>query len=103
MKYRVLFHPHAEQELIEVHDYINEVASSERALAFLSGIRDFCLGFSTFPKRGTVRDDIMKGVRIVGYRRSVSIVFSVTSDAVLILGIFYGGRNITPDLLEGRD
>jgi len=86
-----------------LNSMIISITMPERALAFLSGIRDFCLGFSTFPKRGTIRDDITKGVRIVGYRRSVSIVFSVTSDAVLILGIFYGGRNITPDVLEDRD
>jgi plasmid stabilization system protein ParE len=59
MKYRVLFHPRAEQELVELHDYINDVASPERALAFMAGIRDYCLGFRPLPKRGTVRDDIM--------------------------------------------
>jgi toxin ParE1/3/4 len=59
MKYSVLFHPRAEQELVELHDYINDVASPERALAFMAGIRDYCPGFSTLPKRGTVRDDIM--------------------------------------------
>jgi toxin ParE1/3/4 len=65
--------------------------------------RDYCLGFSTLPKRGTVRDDIMNGVRIAGQRRSVSIAFSVTSHAALILGIFYGGRKIAPDVLDDRD
>ncbi|QND50710.1 type II toxin-antitoxin system RelE/ParE family toxin [Phyllobacterium sp. 628] len=103
MEYKVVFHPRAEQELVELYDYIHTNASAERAQAFLFGIREYCLSFSTFPKRGTVRDDVMKGVRIVGYRRNLSIAFAVTKDSVLILGIFYGGRNITTDLLEDRD
>ncbi|WP_319023043.1 hypothetical protein [Mesorhizobium sp. B1-1-8] len=44
----------------------------------------------------------MQGLRIVGYRRAVSIAFAVESERVLILGIFYGGRNITPELLGER-
>lgn len=103
MDYKVVFHPRAEQELVELYDYIHTNANFERAQAFLSGIRDYCLGFATFPKRGSIRDDIMEGVRIVGYRRSISIAFVVTLDRVLILGVFYGGRDITADLLQNRD
>lgn len=44
----------------------------------------------------------MPGLRIIGYRRAVSIVFAVDGERVLILGIFYAGRNITPELLEER-
>lgn len=44
----------------------------------------------------------MPGLRIVGYRRAVSIAFAVEGERVLILGIFYGGRNITTELLEER-
>ncbi|WP_281061431.1 MULTISPECIES: hypothetical protein [unclassified Mesorhizobium] len=40
----------------------------------------------------------MPGLRIVGYRRAASIAFAVESEQVLILG----GRNITPELFEGR-
>ncbi|MCZ8548777.1 hypothetical protein OOJ09_31925, partial [Mesorhizobium qingshengii] len=44
----------------------------------------------------------MPGLRIVGYRRAVSIAFAVEGERVLILGIFYAGHNITPELLEER-
>lgn len=44
----------------------------------------------------------MPGVRLVGYRRTVSIAFAIEGERVLILGIFYGGRNITPDLFKER-
>ncbi|WP_246673680.1 hypothetical protein [Mesorhizobium sp. B2-3-13] len=36
----------------------------------------------------------MPGLRIVGCRRWISIAFAVEGEQVLILGIFYAGRNI---------
>jgi toxin ParE1/3/4 len=103
MNYRILFHPRAEQDLIDLHRYIQESAGTLRALAYLSALKDFCMSLATFPKRGTVRDDIMQGIRIIGFKRTVSVAFLVKSDAVLILGVFYGGRNIAHDTFEDRD
>jgi toxin ParE1/3/4 len=102
MEYRIVFHPGAEIELEQLYDDIAERASPSIAWNFVAGIRDHCLGLSTFPQRGTERIEIMPGLRIVGYRRAVSIAFAVERERVLILGIFYAGRNITPELLEDR-
>jgi len=102
MEYRIVFHPNAEAELEQLYDSIAERASAAIAWNFVAGIRDCCLGLSTFPQRGTERVEIMPGLRIVGYRRAVSIAFAIEGERVLILGIFYAGRNITPELLEGR-
>jgi toxin ParE1/3/4 len=44
----------------------------------------------------------MPGLRIIGHRRAISIAFAVEGERVLILGIFYAARNITPELLEDR-
>ena len=102
MEYRIVFHASAEAELEQLYDDIAERASPAVAWDFVAGIRDHCLGLSTFPQRGTERVEIMPGLRIIGYRRAVSIAFAVDGERVLILGIFYAGRNITPELLEGR-
>lgn len=48
------------------------------------------------------RAEIMPGLRIIGYRRAVSIVLAVDGERAMILGIVYAGRNITPELLEER-
>ncbi|WP_411906262.1 type II toxin-antitoxin system RelE/ParE family toxin [Rhizobium mayense] len=69
---------------------------------YVSGIRQFLMELSTFPKRGTVRDDLVPGLRIIGYRRSVSIAFVVEEAHVLVLGVFYGGQDITLEALEER-
>lgn len=102
MDYQIVFHPKAESELEALYDDIAERASPAIAWNFVVGIREHCLDLSTFPQRGTERVEIMPGLRIVGYRRAVSIAFAVEGERVLILGVFYAGRNITPELLEER-
>ena len=103
MEYRVTFHPRAVRELHELADYIVEHGSAARAAVFVGRIRDYCLGFGTFPERGTLREDLGPGVRLVGFRRRVSITFAVRGDFVHILGIFYGGRNIDLGTIEDEE
>ena len=83
MEYRIVFHPKAEAELEQLYDDIADRASPAIAWNFIAGIRDHCLGLSTFPQRGTERVEIMPGLRIVGYRRAVSIAFAVEGERVL--------------------
>lgn len=102
MDYRIVFHPAAEAELEQLYDDIAERASPVIAWNFVADIKDHCFGLSTFPRRGTERIEIMPGLRVIGFRRAVSIAFAVENEQVLILGIFQAGRNITPELLEDR-
>ncbi|TIW00266.1 MAG: type II toxin-antitoxin system RelE/ParE family toxin [Mesorhizobium sp.] len=78
----MVFHPEAESELQALCDDIAGRASPSIVWNFVVGVRDHCLGLSTFPQRGTERLEIMP----------------VESEQVLILG----GRNITLELFEGR-
>ena len=56
----------AEAELGQLYDDIAERASPAIAWNFVVGIRNHCLGLSTFPQRGAERVEIMPGLRIVG-------------------------------------
>lgn len=89
----VIFTPLAERHIDSLHDYITTHASEARADSYVSRIVDFCNGFTTFPQRGTKRDDILPGLRITGFERRVTIAFILTPEAVLIEGIFYGGQD----------
>jgi toxin ParE1/3/4 len=100
---RVVFHPRARRDLEELYDYIAEQGSPRQGGAFIDRIKTYCLDFSTFPERGMRRDDIAPGIRVVGFRRRVSITFSVTDREVWILGIYYGGRNFGPPSLDEPD
>ena len=97
---RVIFTPLAERHINSLHDYIAEHASEERADGYVGRIVDFCKGLSTFPLRGAQRDDLLSGLRVTGFERRVTIAFIVTADAVLIEGIFYGGRDFEAEFRD---
>jgi toxin ParE1/3/4 len=54
----------------------------------------YCLGFATFPERGTRRDDLRPGLRTIGFGRRVTIAFHVSDDRVTIDRILYAGRDL---------
>jgi hypothetical protein len=44
--------------------------------------------------RGARRDDLWQGLRVMGFRRRVSIAFVVKKKTVAVHGVFYGGQNL---------
>ncbi|MFZ1989100.1 MAG: type II toxin-antitoxin system RelE/ParE family toxin [Alphaproteobacteria bacterium] len=93
MKYGIRFRPRAEADLIELYDYIAERSGANAAHGYVGRIRHACMDLSTFPKRGTARDDIRKGLRVLRFERRVLIVFEVRKAIVVIARILYGGRD----------
>ena len=91
---RVIFTPRAERHIEILNDYIAERAGEVRAEAYITRIVAFCLSLTTFPLRGNQRDDLLPGLRTIGFERRVTIAFVVTDEAVLIEGNFYGGRAV---------
>ena len=102
MAVKVAFSPEAEADLLALYDYISKEAAAAIAAKFTGEIIDFCEGFSTFPNRGTRRDDLRPGLRIVGFRRQVTVAFAVDGDVVSIIGVYYGGRDIEEVLRDAQ-
>lgn len=104
MKYTIRFAPEAQQQLDAIEDYI-ALASGYPAVAeqFVDDIVAYCESFERFPERGTQRDDLLPGLRTVGYRRRVTIAFRVHAAnlTVVILGVFYGGQNFEAEIAHG--
>ena len=90
---RVIFTPLAERHIDSLHEYIATHSGEERADGYVGRIVEFCNSLATFPLRGTQRDDLLPGLRVTGFERRVTIAFVVTAEAILIEGIFYGGRD----------
>ena len=90
---RVSFRPLAEADLLEIYRYIAEKAGRGAAGGYIDRIETACMALETFPERGTRRDDIRPGLRIIGFERRVAIAFMVEVDRVTILRLFYGGRD----------
>jgi toxin ParE1/3/4 len=98
---RVIFTPLAERQIDELHGYISATANEDRADRYIGRIVEACKALNDFPLRGSQRDDILAGLRIIGFERRVTIAFMIAGDDVLIEGIFYGGQNVAA-LLSGE-
>lgn len=101
IRYRISFRPTAESDLLRLYEYGADEASDERAAGFIDGIEEFCLSLQTSLLRGTRRDDIRAGLRIVGFERRVTIVFQVRRTEVVIVRILYAGQDYERALRRG--
>ncbi len=92
--------PEARDELDELHSYITVAADAATASRFTDGIIDDIATLSEFPQRGTPRDDLRPGLRTISWRRRVTIAFMVEERDVVVIGVFYGGRDFEALLRE---
>lgn len=97
MSHKVVFGRRAIDDLEDLLGYLAPEMGVEQARAYVGKIQGYCLGFSTFPERGMLRDDIRPGLRLVGYRYKATIAFFVQEDVVFIARIFHRGRNVDLD------
>ena len=51
------------------------------------------MALERLPERGTPRDDIRPGLRVMGFERRATIVFQIVGTEVIIARVFYGGRD----------
>lgn len=91
--YRVVFRREALSQLDELYEYIAGTGAPGNAARYIEAIVTFCEDLATFPRRGSLREDIRPGLRTISYRKRVVVAFAILEDTVAILGIFYGGRD----------
>ncbi|WP_442783212.1 type II toxin-antitoxin system RelE/ParE family toxin [Collimonas fungivorans] len=103
MRYRVIFTPEAQEQLVALYRYIAAAASPEIAERYTGSIVAYCEGLQDALHRGSRRDDVRPGLRITNYRKRAVIAFSVEAELVSIIGIFYGGRDYETVLQSDLD
>jgi len=93
--YAVVFTPRAERQLTHLYGHIADDSGEVRAENHVGKIVAACQALSTFPERGSKRDDVRPNLRTLGYARRVTIAFSVNAatETVAIHGVFYGGQD----------
>ena len=91
---KVVFTPEAQIDLLSLYEYIAADSGPARALSYIERIEGYCARFDLVAERGTRRDDIRPGLRIVGFERRVAIAFHVDATTVTIDRILYGGREL---------
>lgn len=97
--YRVIFDAAARRDLANIFEYISGRAGPVVAERFTAKLYQYCAGLALTPERGTKRDEIRPRLRTIGYRRRATITFRVdhATETVVILGVYYGGRNYEDD------
>lgn len=95
MTWRLREHPEVAADIDGVVLWLLETASAERALTVHAAILDRIAQLATLPHCGTVRSEILPGLRIVATARKAVIAFTVHDDAreVRILLVTYGGQD----------
>jgi toxin ParE1/3/4 len=96
--HEVVFAPEARDDLLEPYEFIAERAGAGRARGYTQRIVAYCRSLSTFPERGTPRDDLRPGLRVIGFERRVTIAFHIMSDRITIDRVLYGGRDLKTTL-----
>ena len=100
MSRRVVFSVGSETDLAEIGQYLTTRFSERNAERYVQRIIRECLSLALAPHRGSKRDDVRPGIRTVGFERRATIIFQVKKDEVLILGVYYGGREIVGEQLD---
>jgi toxin ParE1/3/4 len=96
--HKVVFRPRAETRLNELYEYIAGHSSEGIAIGYVRRIREACESLAHVPERGTKRDDILPGLRTIGFEGRVTIAFRVLKSRVEIVTIAYGGRDFAREL-----
>jgi toxin ParE1/3/4 len=100
---RVVFSPRAQRQLQGLFAFLAPRAGSVRARAYVRRVIAACRRLDHFPERGTRRDEIMPGLRTLGFERRVTIAFTIEGNSVIILGVFYGGQDYEAALRKGDE
>ena len=96
----VRFSPEAVADIADIHDYIAPRGGKRVAATYVARIYQYCLDMETFPERGTRRDDIWPGLRLVGFERRATVAFEVTPAEERIVRGIGRGRDVEGELGE---
>ena len=102
--YKVFIIEDAEEDILEIYDYIALTESSEVAENIHNNLRDKCLSLSDMPSRGHIPPELER-ISIYEYReihyKPYRIIYQVRETGVYIHCILDGRRELQ-ELLEKR-
>jgi toxin ParE1/3/4 len=95
--YKLVYTQEARMDLREIRQYIASRASSRIADSYVRSLRAFCRTLTTAPQRGESRAHLRPGLRSIGFKRRVSVIFTVSDQerVVRMVAFHYAGRQNT--------
>jgi toxin ParE1/3/4 len=95
VNYQINFHPLVARDLDVIAHLIVDYSGPEVAACKLAEIEAVVTSLNDFPHRGSIRKEIVLGLRAIPAGRKAVVAFVVDDDArdVLIYAISYGGSD----------
>ena len=90
---RVILSAEAIADIEVIAAWLTEEASGAVARRYVGRVKASLAKFAFASERGTVRNEIMDGLRVVGILGSASVAFRASEDRVTILRVFHGGQD----------
>jgi toxin ParE1/3/4 len=100
MNHTVLISDEAIADLAGIFVYLLPLAGEATARKHIQRLEDACRSLEHFPQRGSIRDDLIPGLRLMGYNRQATIAFIVNHGSVTIIRIFGKGLDVEGILRE---
>lgn len=101
-RFAVVFRPQALTDIEAILLYVLEVSRSvQTASAFTDRIYARCERIGDAPHGGVAREDLGSGIRLVPFEKRAVILYRLEGHAVVIVNIFYGGRDYAA-LMQGE-
>jgi toxin ParE1/3/4 len=90
----VFYSEAALEDLQGIFDYIADQAGPVVAGRYVDRLKRNIDGLDLFSERGARRDDLRPGLRLIGFERRVTILFTVSDRQVAVVAVAYGGQDI---------
>lgn len=94
MTLRVVWRAEARLDLLELYDWIAQQAGATTAINYTLAIEQHVNKLCDLPGWGSPRDDLAAGMRTISYRRRTTIAYRELDDAVEIVRLAHGGRDL---------
>jgi toxin ParE1/3/4 len=90
--YRIVWSAPAQDRFLALYEWIADHAGKAVADDYADALVTHVAKLSTFPERGTPRNDLRPGIRTIPYRRRTIIAYRVLDDEVEISALVHGGQ-----------
>ncbi|WP_040326000.1 type II toxin-antitoxin system RelE/ParE family toxin [Aurantimonas manganoxydans] len=102
MRPEIRFHPLAEEDLDAIDDFValHSPSGARHLVERVERVENAVERLSRFPDSGRRRDDLAAGIRTLAIDRTLLLAYRIEHDHIVILRIFYAGRDFDGDLRE---
>ena len=100
MAYPVKFSKTADRQLVELQSYLTRRFYRTNVERYMERLVAECMSLGESPHRGSAREGVRPGIRVIGFERKAAIYFRLANEQVIILAIRYGGYQGRPSSLK---